>query len=73
MALLVTAGGTLVLIAWWLDIAVVTQPLPMEANMKANTAAGFVLGGISLALINGGSAQGGCRSSSRCSWRASVS
>ena len=50
-ALVVLATGVLVLFGWLLDIPSLKSVLPGLVAMKANTAAGFILAGMSLALL----------------------
>jgi diguanylate cyclase (GGDEF)-like protein/PAS domain S-box-containing protein len=52
--LLVAAAGGAVLVGWGLDIPMLKSVLPGFVTMKANTAAGFILAGVALALL-------GCR------------
>jgi len=48
-ALAIAGLGAIVLMDWWLDIAVLKALMPGWVNMKANTALGFLLAGIALA------------------------
>jgi PAS domain S-box-containing protein len=48
--ILVATLGASVLLGWWLRIPIVTTVLPGLVSMKANTALGFVMTGIALAL-----------------------
>ncbi|MFT4585111.1 MAG: PAS domain S-box-containing protein [Gammaproteobacteria bacterium] len=48
---LVVVLGLLVLLGWWGDIDWLTQPLAGQVAMKANTAGGFVLAGLSLLFL----------------------
>ena len=45
------AIGSTVLVGWWCDIPVLKSVLPGFVAMKANTAVGFMLAGLSLALL----------------------
>jgi PAS domain S-box-containing protein len=45
------AAGLLVLVGWLFDIPTLKSVLPWFVTMKANTAAGFVLAGLSLTLL----------------------
>jgi PAS domain S-box-containing protein len=47
-AAIAVATGATVLTGWMFDIAILTQPLPMIASMKANTAVAVVLIGLGL-------------------------
>lgn len=48
--LLVTLGGAVLIVGWWLGVDVVTRIAPGVASMKANTAAGFIAIGAALLL-----------------------
>ncbi|MBK4730890.1 response regulator [Oxynema sp. CENA135] len=47
-AILVTCIGSLALVGWIFDIALLKSVLPGLVTMKANTAIGFIVGGVSL-------------------------
>lgn len=51
LSALVAALGASVLAGWALDISFLKSPLPGGVNMKANTATGMLLVGVSLALL----------------------
>ncbi|MBI4886054.1 MAG: PAS domain S-box protein [Acidobacteria bacterium] len=48
------AGGSMVLVGWLFDVRALTRPFAVAANMKANTAVGMTLAGISLRVLVGG-------------------
>ena len=52
LGLLVGALGALVLIGWGFDVAVLKCVFPGLVSMKANTAMGMLLGGVSLAILS---------------------
>jgi PAS domain S-box-containing protein len=52
LGLLVAALGALVLIGWRFDVAVLKCVFPGLVSMKANTAMGMLLGGVSLAILS---------------------
>lgn len=53
ISLFASATGLLVLLGWWLDVAIFKSVLPGAATMKPNTALCFVLAGAALWALHG--------------------